>query len=267
MSATLRDQARRRETAVCAPEFKPLNPDTAQPRVLSPEHGYGLWARSYDQEPNPLLALEERLLAPALPNLKDARVLDAACGTGRWLTTLLSRGASSGIGIDFSPAMLAAARSKPLLRERLVRADCVAMPLPNESVDLVVCSFVVGHIRNVEALAAELARVARPRATIYVSDVHPDAYQRGWRTGFRSHGRPVEIAAFHHSLTDVHDVFAAQGLELAECIEGRLGEPERSVFERAGRLDRFQQVVHLPAIFVSQFRQPDPPARRFYKAR
>ncbi|MDE3179972.1 MAG: class I SAM-dependent methyltransferase [Acidobacteriota bacterium] len=258
MSIALRDQAGPFETAARAHEINSHHLEAAEPRVISAEHGYELWARSYDQEPNPLLALEERLLTPILPNLNGRMVLDLACGTGRWLAALMLRGAISGIGIDFSQAMLAAAGSKPLLCGRLVRADCLTTPLPRAAVDVVVCSFAIGHISKIEALAAELARVARPHAAIYVSDMHPEAYRRGWRTGFRSHCRPVEISTFCHSLTDVHDAFEAQGLELAECIEGRLEEPERSIFERAGRLDRFQQVTDIPAIFVSQFRQPDP---------
>lgn len=262
MSVALRDQAGPFETVGRAPEISSHHRDASDRTVVSAEHGYELWAQSYDQEPNPLLALEERLLTPILPNLKGRMVLDLACGTGRWLATLMLRGAISGIGIDFSRAMLAAAGSKPLLRGRLVRADCLATPLPRAAVDLVVCSFAIGHISRIEALAAELARVARPHAAIYVSDMHPEAHRSGWRTGFRSHCRPVEITTFSHSLADVHAAFEAQGLELAECIEGRLGKPEWSIFERAGRLDRFQQVTDIPAIFVSQFRQPDTARRR-----
>jgi len=228
---------------------------------LSAREGYELWAQSYDQEPNPLLALEERLLTPNLPSLQGRRILDVACGTGRWLNKLLPAGARSGIGIDCSPAMIAAARSNPLLKGRLVRADILALPLPSAAADLVVCSFAIGHFRDVGALAVELARVARPDATIYVSDVHPEAYRRGWRTGFRSNGQPVEITTFFRPLERIFEAFDARGLELAECIEGRLGEAERSIFQRAGRLDRFHQVKDMPAIFVSRFRSIEPVRR------
>lgn len=228
-------------------------PHAAEPRVVSVERGYELWAQSYDQEPNPLLALEERLLEPILPDLKGSRVLDLACGTGRWLNKFLLRGARLGIGIDCSPAMIANARRKPLLHGRLIRGDCLALPLPSAVADFVMCSFAIGHFPEVESLAAEIARVTSPQAAVYVSDMHPDAYREGWRTGFRSNGQAVEITTFHHSLTDVHQTFEAQGLELTQCIEGKLEEPEKPSFERAGRLDRFCQYKGWPAIFINRF--------------
>jgi SAM-dependent methyltransferase len=201
-----------------------------------------------------VLALEENLLMPILPKLQGGRVLDLACGTGRWLSILLRLGASSGIGIDCSHSMLAAAGSKPLLRGRLVRADGLTLPLRCATADLIVCSFAIGHFPEVERLAAELARVARPQAAIYVSDVHPEAYRRGFlRTRFRSNGRPVEITTFSRPLEHIFDAFAAHGLAVSESFEGRLGDAELPVFERAGRLAHFRELIGLPAIFIARF--------------
>jgi ubiquinone/menaquinone biosynthesis C-methylase UbiE len=225
-----------------------------EPMIVSADCGYNLWAQSYDRELNPLLALEERLLIPILPDLKGSRVLDLACGTGRWLATLLRLGASSGIGIDFSPSMLSAAGSKPLLRGRLVRADGLALPVRASAADLIVCSFAIGHFREVHRLAAELARVARPAATVYVSDVHPEAYQRGYlRTRFRANGNSVEIISFSRPLERIFAAFARQGFAIEGLIEGRLGEAERSVFEWAGRLEHFHEIKPLPVIFIARF--------------
>ena len=55
------------------------------PRWVSPHEGHVLWAPSYEETPNALLALEERTLDPLLPDLRGKSVLDLACGTGRWL--------------------------------------------------------------------------------------------------------------------------------------------------------------------------------------
>ncbi len=43
-----------------------------------------LWAATYDEAPNPLLALEGRLLKPLLPRTRGLLVVDVACGSGRW---------------------------------------------------------------------------------------------------------------------------------------------------------------------------------------
>lgn len=253
MSFALRLPAGPRKNVAAASEANP-RPGAREPVVVSPQCGYELWAPSYDHEPNPILTLEARLLTPMLGNLKGSRVLDLACGTGRWLSILLRLGASAGIGIDCSQSMLTAAESKPMLRGRLARADCLALPLPSASVDLVTCSFALGHVREVGMLAAELARVVRPNAAIYLSEVHPAAYQMGFlRTRFRSNGGTVEIATFSRPMEQLFDVFAAQGLAVAEFIEGRLGNEERPVFERAGRLERFHELAGVPAIFIVRF--------------
>ena len=78
--------------------------------VLTPLLGYNRWADLYDAYHNPLVALEERsqVLSPSLLNNK--RVLDAGCGTGRWLLKAAAAGAAKVVGLDFSPRMLAQAR-------------------------------------------------------------------------------------------------------------------------------------------------------------
>src|ERR1019366_5591536 len=54
--------------------------------VLTASQGYEIWSAHYDRDPNPLLALESRLLAPRLGHLDGRTVLDVATGTGRWMS-------------------------------------------------------------------------------------------------------------------------------------------------------------------------------------
>jgi ubiquinone/menaquinone biosynthesis C-methylase UbiE len=227
----------------------------AQPRLVSAKRGYALWAQSYDHDANPLLALEERLLPLLLPNLEGKRVLDLACGTGRWLSKLGLLGARPLVGIDFSSAMLDVAKRKPLLRGRLARADCLALPLRSAFADVLVCAFALGHVADLTALARELVRVAGPQADIYTSDLHPAAYARGWRTGFRRKGKALEIATVVHSLPQLREAFASQDLELVRSMEGCLGDPERPIFAQANQLGRFREVCGVPAIVVCHFRR------------
>ena len=41
---------------------------------------FALWARDYDDAPNPLLSLEQRFLSPLLPDRSSDDVLDVGCG-------------------------------------------------------------------------------------------------------------------------------------------------------------------------------------------
>ena len=232
----------------------------SQPRVqgTGPQRyavvqGYELWASTYDRDPNPLLALEERTLQCLLPSLDGRDALDIGCGTGRWLERLLRAGIRSATGIDLSAAMLAAAQSKRSLSGRLVRADCLFLPLRPITVDLVICSFVVEHIPHLSMLAGELARVTKPGADCYVSDIHPRAYANGWRPGFRCVAGAAEITTSGHSFVRIRDTFAAQGLKLADYVEPRLGGQEMPIFDRAGRIRRFHEAARGPALLICHF--------------
>ena len=215
--------------------------------------GYEVWAPTYDRDPNPLLALEERTLQGLLPSLVGRDALDVGCGTGRWLERLLQAGAQSAVGIDLSAPMLTMARPKLSLRGHLVRADCLALPVRPLSADLAICSFVIGHILDLSTLARELARLTRTGADCYITDVHPTAYADGWRAGFRHAGGSAEITSHCHSFVRILDSFAAQGFKPVNFLEPRLGEPEMLIFARAGRIRQFREATKVPALLICHF--------------
>jgi len=226
------------------------------------EEGYALWAPSYDRDPNPLLALEERQLVTLLPDLDGKTVLDVACGTGRWLERLLIRGARSGVGVDLSSAMLESARGKRGLRGRLVRADGLHLPFASASADFMMCAFALAHLGDLDALASELARVARPEADLFVTDVHPAGYARGWQTAFRADTTTIRITTFLHTVGEVRAAFERAGFELWQLLEAHLGEPERPIFVRAGKAHRFDEACRIPAVLICCFRRRTPEAER-----
>ncbi len=71
-----------------------------------PPEVFDTWAEVYDTQPNPLLSLEQRVLGPMLPDVRGLDVLDAGCGTGRWLHQFVDLSPRSLLGVDISPAML-----------------------------------------------------------------------------------------------------------------------------------------------------------------
>lgn len=224
---------------------------------VSAEEGYRLWAATYDLDPNPLLALEERTLTALLSDVRGRDVLDLACGTGRWLAKAQSWGAWTAVGVDLSAAMLGVACGKPGLRGCLVRGDCRALPLGGAVADLVICSFALEHLEELEEAAAEMARVSRPGADLFISDLDPRAHARGWRAGFRSNGAPVAVASFAHPAEEIRQAFEASGFELERRVEAHLGEPEQPIFERAGRAHLFESARATPAVLVCQFKRLD----------
>ncbi len=222
-------------------------------RILPPREAHALWAESYDRNPNPLLALEERIVEPLLPSLDQKVILDLACGTGRWLRQLLRHGASVGIGVDFSPEMLFQARRKSSIQGNLILGDCTAMPIRAGAVDFAMCSFAASYFADLPGFARELSRVTRRPASLLLADFHPSAHLRGWKRAFRHDDTVVEVRSFQYSIDHICDVFRGQGFELKTRIEASFAETERHIFDECGKGDLLDQLGSEPAIFICHF--------------
>jgi ubiquinone/menaquinone biosynthesis C-methylase UbiE len=245
-----------------APAIDPgVSGSAPAPSLVSVEEGYARWAATYDRTPNPLLALEERCLLPLLPKIAGKRVLDLACGTGRWLEKLSAAAPELAIGVDQSAAMLGVARVKSAIRERLARAECLHLPFKDSAFDLAICSFALEHMGNLRRLATEWSRVLQPHADFYVTELHPTAYAAGWRTGFRDPQGSMQIETTAHSVEEVATVFNSAGFELTQAMECFIGEPERPIFASAGKERFFDTARAVPAIVILHFRRDSSAAK------
>ena len=215
---------------------------------------YERWALTYDQSPNPLLAREERYLLPLLPSLDGRRVLDLACGTGRWLEKLRDAGARA-VGVDSSTAMLDVARKKFALQGQFAQADCRKLPFPAAVFDFAICSFAISHFRFLEGAIREWARVLKPNSQLWISDLHPEAHQRGWRTGFRDQSCVWQVETWPKSLPKLASTYTAGGFERLKQVSLYLERSEQPIFERANKAHLFENACTVPAIIVWQLRR------------
>lgn len=221
--------------------------------MLPAQDAYTLWASTYDEAPNPLLALEERLLAPVLSDLAHRDVVDIGCGTGRWLQRIEEIFPRSLTGVDSSAAMLAEAGKKCQPSTALIHAYGAATPLPNHSADYALASFLLSYVPHLPAFADELARIIRPGGTLIVSDLHPDARTYGWRRTFKSAGNLFEIATFPYTLPDLISGLHAARFRCERIEEPCFGEQEQAIFRERGMLEGFRQVESLPVIYWARF--------------
>ena len=132
--------------------------------AVSPSSVFDIWAQVYDEQPNPLLALEQRFLSRMLPDVSGLDVLDAGCGTGRWLQVLASHRPASLVGVDASPEMLRRACAKLGAKSTLRLGGCTALPAQSATADLILASFILSYLDSLDIFARELHRVARPGA-------------------------------------------------------------------------------------------------------
>ena len=103
----------------------------------------------------------------------ESRILDFGCGYGRSLGELFNAGYRNLIGVDFSPAMIAAARARfPEITFAEVQSSTI--PLPDASVDAALLFSVLTCVPTndgQQSLVAELRCVLRPGGLLYISDL------------------------------------------------------------------------------------------------
>lgn len=105
----------------------------------------------------------------AEPLVHGKLVVDAGCGVG-YGSAFLAASARLVLALDNSTEALGAAReeySHP--KVALINADCVRLPLPDSSVDVVVAFEVIEHLDDWQALISESARVLAPHGQLFVS--------------------------------------------------------------------------------------------------
>ncbi len=78
-------------------------------KTVSIKEAYKHWAPRYEQDLPYLFESESEKVIPLLEHIKNKKILDLGCGTGRYSITLAKKGAIV-TAIDFSEEMLAVAK-------------------------------------------------------------------------------------------------------------------------------------------------------------
>lgn len=187
---------------------------------LSVLEGYAAWAPLYDDDGNPLLAIEGPAIRDWFGPLERRMALDLGCGTGRH-TLPLAEGRATVAALDACPEMLALARRKlggrPVhwLRHRLPDP----LPFADSTFDLVVLGLVAEHVEDLVSVLIEAARVARPGARCLLSTLHPDRTSAGQRARFidPATGERRHITTIHRTEAEYLAVAGSAGWTLEEA--------------------------------------------------
>lgn len=95
----------------------------------------------------------------------DVFLLDAGCGTGRYLAS--TKLGQKFVGLDISLAMLKEAR-KDLKRGIFVVGELEKLPFKDDTFDEVICVRVLQHIKNQQKAVKELSRVCKAGGDIII---------------------------------------------------------------------------------------------------
>jgi ubiquinone/menaquinone biosynthesis C-methylase UbiE len=155
-----------------------------------------------------------------LGELKGKRVLELGCGSAQRCVAFARQGATA-IGVDFSAAMIDAAKrvcEREGVRVELRQADLADLAfLRADSVDLVFSAYALPYVRDVERVFRQANRVLKAGSPLVFSLPHPalatvddsedgpprvarSYFDRSPVTGQRE-GEPVDV--YHHTTADL----------------------------------------------------------------
>lgn len=151
------------------------------------------WSRTYERSWMQWLLFDRihrNVLAAVPAGLAPEEVLDIGCGTGRLLRKVAERWPDAHLyGVDPAEGMIAAARHLSPVAEYTV-GFVETLPLPDESVDLVISTMSFHHWQSQEQGICQIWRVLRAGGCFVLADVALPS----WVARFSHHGRPTNAA-------------------------------------------------------------------------
>jgi SAM-dependent methyltransferase len=181
-------------------------------RRVSAREGYDLWAETYDETPNPVVAMDARHTLDVLAPKPDERILDAGCGTGRHLGPILRAG-SYPVGVDFSRGMLNVARRNypevPLAVADLQRS----LPFETGCFDAVLCALIGEHLDELPLALREMHRVLGVGGRLVFSVYHPEMAAAGKEANFERSGVEYRLGAQRYTIIDYANLLEDAGFE------------------------------------------------------
>lgn len=206
---------------------------------------YERWAPVYPPVAhNPLMRAEQRSMLQLWPDVAGKRVLDLACGSGRYSRLLRNAHAAQIVAVDFCPAMLEQVASADR-----VCASMMQLPLKSAVFDAVVSGLAVGHATDIRRWMFEVARVLRPQGHLVYSDFHSEAIRAGMTRSFKDQAEVTWTVPHQvHDLACQRQAMAACGLTVETVRELRMGIELNEAF--AGSDQAYRRWYGVPVVLI-----------------
>lgn len=196
-------------------------------------------------------------------DLNNKKILDAACGPGKYAEILIEKGADV-IGFDISNKMVELAQKRNRSKGKFFVHD-LCEPLENfedETFDIVICALALDYIEDWNDTILEFNRVLKKDGILVISCQHPffeytfyevsnyfttEAVKCVW-TGF---GFPIEMNCYKRSLQSCLMPIIENGFRLDKILEPKpTAEFEKHDARHFKELNEFPSFMCLRAIKI-----------------
>ncbi len=159
-------------------------------------------------------------------DLTGKKVLDVACGTGRFSRLFGSHGASV-VGLDLSRAMLIQSRNRQSA-EAYIEASALPLPFKDGAFDIAVSVNAFNHIPAFEEAIDEICRVSKrvilglPHRHSFLLLAYLYRMLRGWGYRYTRHkatrykGAPL-IYTLYSSMKELENIFEKNHFKIIRC--------------------------------------------------
>jgi ubiquinone/menaquinone biosynthesis C-methylase UbiE len=222
---------------------------------LDVKKGYDEWSKFYDTDKNVIFHVEGDKILKMLEPVKNKKILDACCGTGRYSIKLAKKGAIV-TGIDFSKNMLNIAKNKAKKQDLDINfkiGNVLNLPFKNNSFDIVICALALSHVKNLKKALFELNRVLKKNGILIISDLHHSLCGKKFGGGaFYSKGKRYTIKTFIHPYEDYCKLFKFYNLKIEDFIEFKMDKKFKNYFKHKSL---FKFLLGKPFYFIIKLKK------------
>jgi len=225
---------------------------------LPPEKAYEIWSANYDNQPgNLMLDLDERIFSDLIENidLREKDVADIGCGTGRHWQKIYSKKPSNLIGFDVSGSMLALLKSKFPFALTQKTTDNLLTTIPDSSIDMVISTLTIAHIKNIEEAIESWSRVLKNDGELIVTDFHPTLLANGGKRSFSHGGKNLSVKNYIHTIGKIKKTFYDAGCMLIREEEKTVNKDVKSYYEKKNAIAVYERFKGLPVIYGLHLRK------------
>ncbi|MBA4165965.1 MAG: methyltransferase domain-containing protein [Chitinophagaceae bacterium] len=213
---------------------------------------YDIWSDSYDDQPdNLMLELDELIFADLFGQIdvRNKKIADIGCGTGRHWQKLYDRKPSLVVGFDVSAGMLKQLNHKfPEAMTLRVTENLLPM-VPDGFIDCLITTLTIAHIQDIDKAIAEWSRILVKGGNLIITDFHPSTLAKGGKRSFTHEGKLLSVTNFVHPLEKVKRIFNKNELYVVQEREKHVDEGVKKWYEMKNALSIYNRFKGMPIIY------------------
>lgn len=221
-------------------------------RDTDPGKAYNIWADFYDQQPdNLMLHLDELIIGELFKSvsIKDKRLLDFGCGTGRHWNKLYQFAPEKLIGVDISKGMLDVLKQKFPSADVYQIKDNLLNSIPTLSIDTIISTLTIAHIRDLNETIDTWDRILNPGGDLIITDFHPELLNGGGKRVFSISNKIIKIRNYVHSIESIEKIASSHDFICLKKIEKYIDESVKHFYSKQNALHVYEKYLGYPVIY------------------